>query len=523
MNLIPQAAGSAPNYFCTWSTQNYGREDADREADIAVFEGDQGAKKARLFLNDDVVFSPGGMIDQFGPIRRDLYFVFDDGWDVPYGVHPDTQRYRFGTLELDEERFPSCRGETPAERLKRLNERVKSFGWRGAGLWVAAQAEGDGKDGRLMDDAALERYWRERARWCREAGIAYWKVDWGARSRDTGFRDMLTRVAREEAPGLIVEHGRGCGPLNDSWTPWDPAAIGGEGRFRSWGRVLEEALEMLSFSDVLRSYDVTMPLSTATTIDRVASLLQGAPASAGDAQRLVNCEDELYLGAALGCTVGIMRSPLFKHIPGLNYDPRNTANSADEAVRAVRWQRIAPAYGAGQGDVVFAGGTLVDTWRFSQGETWATWLIGKEERQACPAVVARGVEPPEVRCDGEPPFIVASRHPNGAVSAAALPRTMTVRGIHTPRAHIALNVGDSTAPFAFFGCCASVAFRFGDDIRGKRIWAQDLAGDEAVDITARVAYTGDGFRVPGDVVDEIGRSAASPGDVSEPGIVFGLR
>ena len=59
-------------------------------------------------------------LQQFPKIRGDLYLMLDDGWDVPYGVHPDKSRDRFGTLELDEERFPSFTG-TPAQRLKKLN------------------------------------------------------------------------------------------------------------------------------------------------------------------------------------------------------------------------------------------------------------------------------------------------------------------------------------------------------------------------------------------------------------------
>jgi len=523
MNLIPNAAGSTPNYYCTWHTQNYGREDADREPDIAVFEGDQGAKKARHFLNDDVVFGPGGMIRQFDRIRGDLYFVFDDGWDVPYGVHPDKQRYLFGSLLVDDVRFPSCAG-TPAERLRKLNERVKSFGWRGAGLWIAAQALGEGKDGYFTNDVELERYWRERARWSKEAGIDYWKVDWGARSRSAKFREMLTRVAAEEAPGLIVEHGRGCGPLNDSWTPWDPAEESGEGRFHAWGngRVLAEALEMMAFSDVLRSYDITMHLSTATTLDRVASLLERAEIRGG-AAGLVNCEDELYLGAALGCTVGIMRSSLFKSIPGLNFDPRDTARATDEAVRAVRWQRIAPAFGAAQGAARLSDRVLTDTWRFRQGETWATWLIGQEVKQACPAVVARNMDLPIVRADGEPPYVAASRHPNGAVAAAVLPRTTTARGIFAPEARVELKVGTAASPVGLFGPFAAVELLYDEPIAGRRVWAQDLAGDEAEDITDRIEVDGGRLTIPGSVLRDVGLRAASPGDVSEPGLVVCVR
>ena len=95
MNIIPEIPAITPNYYCTWSTQNYGREDANTD-DISVFEGDQGARKARHFLNEDVIFSSNGFIMQFDKARRDLYFVLDDGWDVPYNVHPDTSRYLFG-------------------------------------------------------------------------------------------------------------------------------------------------------------------------------------------------------------------------------------------------------------------------------------------------------------------------------------------------------------------------------------------------------------------------------------------
>jgi hypothetical protein len=518
MNLIPNTFSKAPNYYCTWSTQNYGRDDADMEADIAIFEGDQGAKKARHFLNESIVFSAGGMIDQYDSVRGDLFFVFDDGWDVPYDVHPNTQRYQFGSLELDEERFPSAKG-SPMERLKWLNEKVKSFGWRGAGLWVAAQAQGEGKDGFLLNHSELEQYWRERARWSFEAGIEYWKVDWGVRSSSIDFRAMLTRIAREEAPGLIVEHGRGCGPLNDSDTPWDKIPESGAGRFHTWGNVLSEALQMIAYSDVLRSYDVTMPLSTVSTLDRVASLLQRANIN-NEAQGLINCEDELYLGSALGCSVGIMRSSLFKAIPGLNYDPRNTAKSTDEAIRSVRWQRLAPAYRADQEKVLLSNDILEDKWRYSQGETWATWLIGKEIMQACPAVVSRGIELPKVSCSGEPPFVVASRNPNGAVSIATLPRTFTDKGINTPDATVEVMVGNSTFPIGIFGNYATLILQFEYSVEEKRVWAQDLAASKAEDITERIIKKGNRLFISGEVIHKVGLAAASPNDVSEPGLVL---
>lgn len=522
MNLIPNKPGSSPNYFCTWSTQNYGRSNAFEETNLAAFEGDQGAKSARNYMNEDVVFSPNGMIDQYYSIKGDLFFIFDDGWDVPYDVHPDTQRFRFGSVELNEERFPTCSGN-PVERLTKLNEHVKSFGWRGAGLWIAAQAEGEGKDGFMLEDKASEHYWRQRIIWSKEAGIHYWKVDWGVRAGSIKFREMLTQIAREEAPNLIIEHCRNCGPINDDANnPWESACATGDGRFKSWGTVLQEALSCISFSDVLRAYDVTGPLSTATTLDRVASILEGARINE-DAMGIVNCEDEPYIGAVLGCSIGIMRSGMFKEIPGFNYDMKNGRKSIDEVVRAIRWQRLAPAFGADQKKVYVSDSILEDSWNYRKGESWAAWLIGKEIMQGCPAVVTRGIELGNIYCKDIPPFIIAARNPNGAVSIASLPRTIAEQGIHTPLASVELEVGDIKNPIGIFGKFESIALKYDENISEKVIWGQDLAGDTAVNITSKVIVKNDSIWIPGELIAEIGLMAATPGDVSEPGMVLCIK
>ena len=142
MNLIPSAPGASPNCWCTWSTQNFGRE--DEHPDYRNYLGETGARFARAEMNEKNL---NRWLRQFPRIRGDLYLLFDDGWDVPYGVHPDKSRDRFGTLEPDEERFPSFRG-TPPERLQKLNEFVRQAGWRGLGLWVPAQAAGSVAPGR---------------------------------------------------------------------------------------------------------------------------------------------------------------------------------------------------------------------------------------------------------------------------------------------------------------------------------------------------------------------------------------
>src|SRR5262245_21506497 len=193
-NLIPTQPGSTPSYWCTWGTQNLGRDDGT-PMKAEQFEGDEGALLARNCLKADTLFGANGWAVQLYPaIRSDLYFILDDGWDVPYNVDAGKERWRFGSLILSEERFPDF-GGTPAARLATINQRLKALGWRGAGLWIAAQAFGEGRDQQTLDMQAQQSYWRERLEWSRQAQIEYWKVDWGLHTHDLDFRRMLTDLA----------------------------------------------------------------------------------------------------------------------------------------------------------------------------------------------------------------------------------------------------------------------------------------------------------------------------------------
>ena len=52
------------------------------------------------------------------------------------------------------------------------------------------------------------------------------------------------------------------------------------------------------------------------------------------------------------------------------------------------------------------------------------------------------------------------------------------------------------------------------------VWAQDLASDVATDITERLTFDGDRLTITGALIEEIGLSAAAPGDLSDPGLVM---
>jgi hypothetical protein len=510
-SLVPDEPGTTPSYWCTWGVQNYSL--------AAVDELDHSMVAANL--TEEHVFGRPGWARAFPEeIRSDLFIVFDLGWDVPAGERFDDARWKLGSLRVASDKFPSCTG-TPTERLRALVGLTRATGWRGAGIWVACQAQGDGRGGRRLEGPALEEYWRERLRWSRDAGVSYWKVDYGARG-DPSFRRLISRLAGEEAPGLVVEHGKGVGPLND-WTAWDPTwTTHGTGGYRAWngGQVLAEAVELLGFSDVLRTYDVTAQLSLPTTLDRAAQLLVDAP-SGGEAG-LLNCEDEPYLGAVLGLAIGVMRHPMSIDIEGKPYDPFLVRRRIDEVVRAVRWQRIAPAVAAGRTKVTLSDERLRDTWPFRQGDSWAPDSVGREIAQTAPAIVARGLPLPEVKAAGEPPYVVASRHPNGALAVGTFPRVLGERRQSTPLAAVAVELGATTERVGVFGRYQSLALRLAEGRSPARVWAQDLAGSRAVDVTDRVGRVDGALVLPGSLIEEIGLSARTPGDLSEPALVLKL-
>jgi hypothetical protein len=513
LNLVPVQPGKTPSYWCTWGLQTHSRVDIDPTNRSAIADN----------LSERLLFEEPGWASRYFPkVRRDLYLLLDLGWDVPPGLQFDQERWRLGTLELAESKFPSCQG-SPAERLRQLNSICKAAGWRGAGIRIAAQMPGDGKEGKLTDTATLEAYWRERARWSHRAGIEYWKVDYGARSGDENFRKLLTRIAREEAPGLLLEHARNCGPLNDERVPWEKLKIQNKGSYRTWdkGRILDQALRLLSFSDVLRTYDVTGQFSISTTLDRVAQILDGGSKNS-QAKGVINCEDEMMIGAVLGCAVGVMRHPLWQVSPNRPYDPNQLRHRMDEVTRAVRWQRIAPAWPVGSSRVILDPTLSVDEWTFRKGETWADWLTGEWVVQSAPARVARGMSLAEVMPTGLLPFAITSRHPNGAVAVATLARVTAAREIRTPLADVAIDVGPGSHPVGIFGYYRSLTLLLSEPLGSRRVWAQDLAGEDAVDITGGVGCQANSIVLSGGLIRQVGLSAASPGDISDPGMVLVL-
>ncbi len=487
-NLIPETPGKTPNYWCTWAAQNYIWGQGATSMNNQLLFGGAGLETGRANLNEQEIFKPNGWASLFSKVRSDLIFVVDDGY---YPKNDMT------ALQLNPLKFPSYFDIDPAKNLEKFNNDLKKAGWRGLGLWTRRVAE--------PDQAATERL-----AWSHAADILYWKVDTG----DNGSK--YSELAKQAHLGLIIENSIAAGPFNHG--PNNRAAT-------NYG---SSRLDMLKHDDVVRIYDRDQPLSLPTSIDRVAALLETA-AGQPDAKAIINCEDEVYLGAALGCSVGIFRSPYIGLRPSGDMDiymggPRHPKQRMDEVTRAIRWHRIAPPYSANITPFATDTEVLSDSWKCSLGDSWDMSANDKVATQTAPARVARGIPLPEVTAAEDKPWVLASRHQNGAVSVAALGRITPEKGYFIPQADVEIQAGDMPPALGVFGRYRSLTFIFSQSIPIKsKILAQDLAGDTAVDISTKVTIQNNRLTIPGSVIDQIGLSAATKGDLSDPGLVIVIK
>ncbi len=127
---------------------------------------------------------------------------------------------------------------------------------------------------------------------------------------------------------------------------------------------------------------------------------------------------------------------------------------------------------------------------------------------------------PEVKAKGERPFVFAARFPNGALAVAAQERTRVGEAWYMPECEVTLPVEDAPGPYGVFGNFKSLTMVFDQPLHGKRVLAQDLAGDEAMDITGDVQVRGKVLHLSGEVMRKVGLRSATPGDLSAPGLVI---
>ena len=121
---------------------------------------------------------------------------------------------------------------------------------------------------------------------------------------------------------------------------------------------------------------------------------------------------------------------------------------------------------------------------------------------------------PQVECAGEPPYVLASRYPNGSVAVATLER-LDHRTWGTPLAKVSVEVENVKALIGVFGDYQELIITYP--------LAQDLRGKCPVDISSRVRIEGNRLILPGTLIHEVGTMDGSPGDVSAPGLVLCIK
>ncbi len=486
VNLIPNHKNPSPDYYCTWQTQLYATCDGKPQGQRAII-----GEKA-LFDQE----KPFGWAYFYEKAREDLILVMDDSWDVPL----EDDRAYYGSLVLNPEKFPEATRNAAdnADALKTLSENVKALGWKGLGGWVCAQ-----ESSKFLGTMSAEEYWREKLSDAEKSGFAYWKVDWGKKGTNVAFRRMLTALGKEIAPELVIEH-----------------AV---------------TKDILPYTDVYRTYDVPAIMSIPMTMEKLAQL-SDAPATQEDCAGLINCEDETYIAAAGGFSMGIMRHPhsgafidgkADMSFPALH---RNLKTKMYEVIRAVRWHRIAPAFAFDSKALAVDEKLLHDTWHLQNAseEIEAWWLTTPLIRdyikdgvitKSAPARIARNCKLPEVCADenGNVPYVISSQNPNGAFSVATLGRTMG-RSYEIPRCTVSIDAGNADIIGVFGEYQSLVIETSHQNIRA--VLMQDLADDYAYDVTDSIILSEKSITVPGDLIHKIGTMTQPSEDTSEAGVLI---
>ena len=528
--LLPEermSKGRSSTYWCTWETQAATLKSHQLTGELK-FPGDQGVPGVRDNLNEDVIFGTKGWVNLFPGYRGDMVFMVDDGWDVPYGAKGGKDGiHSFASLVPDRERFPSFGvNASDRDRLREFVRRVEGNGWKGLGVWVACQAYRERFEAPFTLDELkedLRRKFDEAA----YAGVKYWKVDWGVHNFHVWYRRLMSEMKERYYPELIIDHCRGFNnAVNGAVDPHlKPASdnyrcIGATGRIfgvPEYEPITRDYEEIMSFSDVFRTYDSAHPLTTATMLERAAWELECADKSSS--RVVVNTEDEPLIAAGLGLELTMMRAPVWQDNPVRDVRPRHRRMAED--MRCIVWQRDVPAFGSDTAAKTrHSEKSIREEWHFIPEECWFT---GKKEisyYQVAPASVTRGLPLPEVKgANGEVPFVLGSRHPNGALMFAALPVLDPVKMSYTPKADVRFGAAlEPGVPVGVFGEFGSLVLD--DRTDGRRVLAHDILGGESVDITAQCHRAAGRIVLPGDVIAGIGSSQNGKGDDSQPGAVI---
>ncbi len=524
---MSKSKGRSSTYWCTWTTQAETLKSHQLTGELK-FPGDQGVPGVRDNLNEDVIFGPKGWAKLFPDYRGDMIFMVDDGWDVPYGAKGDRDGiHSFASLVPDRERFPSFGvNASDRDRLRAFVRRTEEYGWKGLGVWVACQAHRERFEAPFRLDELKEDL-RRKFDDAAYAGVKYWKVDWGVHNFHVWYRRLMSEMKERYYPELIIDHCRGFNnAVNGAVDPHrKPASdiyrsIGATGRIfgvPEYEPITRDYEEIMSFADVFRTYDSAHPLTTATMLERAAWELECADKSSS--RVVVNTEDEPLIAAGLGLELSMMRAPVWPGNPVRDVRPRHRRMAED--MRCIVWQRGVPAFGSDTASTTrHSEKSIREEWHFIPGECWFTGKKDITYFQVAPASVTRGLDLPEVKgTNGEIPFVLGSRHPNGSLAFAALPLLDPVKMSYTPKADVRFNAAlEPGVPVGVFGEFGSLVLD--DRTEGRRVSARDILGGDPVDIAARCRRAAGRIFLLGGLMSRIDSSQNELGDDSQPGTVI---
>ncbi|MBR5308847.1 MAG: hypothetical protein IKU43_08755 [Clostridia bacterium] len=494
INLVPDTVNISPDYFCTWQVQLFrcnnagpqGQRDNMTEENIFGTGNEQEDRKV----------GRGWANHLYKDARRDLIYLLDDSWDIPIGALLKEKDPWYASQILAEDKFPSfyVPGEPfdakrNVESMKKLSKKIKELGWKGLGGWICVEKSP------LAKEKTDEEYWSERLKWANEAGWLYWKLDWGRDCNTFAVRKLITDLRFKYAPNLIAEQ-----------------AI---------------VPDMIPFADSYRTYDVFTLLAIPITLEKLAFDFKF---DAEDGYLgYINCMDEVYTAAALGCAIDVTRHNMTGPLPDGRPDPsfpalhRQLKTKTDEVTRTVRWHRIAPAFSVNGKDTFIDENWLTDFWdvveQAKEIEAWWKYKDGDHIERKGPARISRGLSPAEVTEDREGfvPYVVSALHPCGVTSIATLGRTQG-RRYFVPRCDVVQDIksADTTGVFGYY---ASLTLKSTAVKEASRILMQDLLSDKALDVTAECRIENGRVYLPGDLINTIGTSCNHEGDTSEPGLI----
>ena len=477
-SLIPPPSDDITgDYFCSWWMQ-------ESAAEKYGLHG-KWATNARDALTSHFLF---GSDTEFHPLpkeeRRGLIYVIDDGWDVPFGTFAfPGKTAMFGSLEANAERFSDL-GRTPERRLYRICENIRTLGYAATGLWIATERYGE-------DPEETYRFYAEHAILHASAGVRYRKVSRGTRERDSAYREIISRAVRENAPEIMVGHS----------VPQPPLSAGQSDAERQ--ELAREISAELMFSDEFRIYHLIPPFENVVALRQLDQIFTLANLQKEkNPGALISAGARPYIAVALGCTLGMM-------------------GASPEGGIALRFHRLSPPFPIGEATYLHSEDRLTDRlYLENPSVSWIPIRTPALYEESAPARMSRGCPLPVVRAAGEPPFVIASRHPKtGVYAVGTFTRSVDPNPHFIALADVELPVeveGDGVT-VGVFGFYASLTLVFPSAISANvRVLIQDFLMDEYEDMTSKVSVSENKIRCSGTDLRIYGRRSQALYNEREP-------